>query len=51
LLEIAQHLAAQKAEGKVKLRHDILFAAWTGEEFENRGQNLRYPHKYGRPSH
>jgi Tol biopolymer transport system component len=32
LLEIAQHLAAQRAEGKLALKRDILFAAWTGEE-------------------
>jgi Tol biopolymer transport system component len=37
LLEIAQHLAAQKAAGKLKLRHDILFAAWTGEEMGRLG--------------
>jgi hypothetical protein len=37
LLEIAQHLAAQKAAGKLKLRHDILFAAWTGEELGRQG--------------
>ncbi len=32
LLEIAQHLAAQRAEGRLALKRDILFAAWTGEE-------------------
>jgi len=37
LLEIAQHLAALKAAGKLKLRHDILFAAWTGEELGRLG--------------
>lgn len=37
LLEIAQHLAAQKAAGRLKLRHDLLFAAWTGEELGRLG--------------
>jgi Zn-dependent M28 family amino/carboxypeptidase len=32
MLEIAQHLAAEKAAGRLDLKHDILFAAWTGEE-------------------
>ncbi|NUQ63836.1 MAG: M20/M25/M40 family metallo-hydrolase [Pirellulales bacterium] len=32
LLEIAQHLADRKAAGKLDLRRDILFAAWSGEE-------------------
>lgn len=37
LLEIAQHLAAQKAAGKLRLQHDILFAVWTGEELGRLG--------------
>jgi len=32
LLEIAQYLADQKAQGKLRLLRDILFAAWSGEE-------------------
>lgn len=32
MLEIAQSLASQKRSGKLKLKHDILFAAWSGEE-------------------
>jgi hypothetical protein len=32
LLEIAQHLAAERAAGRLALRRDLLFAAWTGEE-------------------
>ena len=32
LLEIAQYLAQQKKDGKLALKHDILFAAWSGEE-------------------
>lgn len=32
LLEMAQYLAAQKAEGKLDLKRDVMFAAWSGEE-------------------
>ena len=32
MLEIAQYLAGLKKEGKLVLQHDILFAAWSGEE-------------------
>jgi Tol biopolymer transport system component len=32
MLEIAQSLALQKKQGKLSLKHDILFAAWSGEE-------------------
>jgi Tol biopolymer transport system component len=32
LLEIAQYLADLKAKGKLVLKHDLLFAAWSGEE-------------------
>lgn len=32
VLEIAQWLAAQKKEGKVKLTRDVIFATWSGEE-------------------
>jgi Zn-dependent M28 family amino/carboxypeptidase len=32
MLEIAQFLAAQKRSGKLSMKHDILFAAWSGEE-------------------
>ena len=32
MLEIAQSLALQKRQGKLQLNHDILFAAWSGEE-------------------
>ncbi len=32
MLEIAQSLAQQKRSGKLHLEHDILFAAWSGEE-------------------
>ncbi|MCU0706897.1 MAG: M28 family peptidase [Pirellula sp.] len=32
MLEIAQSLALQKKQGKLALKHDVLFAAWSGEE-------------------
>jgi Tol biopolymer transport system component len=32
LLEIAQYFADRKARGALPLKHNILFAAWTGEE-------------------
>lgn len=32
MLEIAQSLAAKKAAGKLPMKHDILFTAWSGEE-------------------
>ena len=32
MIEIAQWLAAQKRDGKLKLTRDVLFAAWSGEE-------------------
>ncbi len=32
LLEIAQYLADLKKRGSLKMNHDILFAAWSGEE-------------------
>ncbi|MCB1229618.1 MAG: M28 family peptidase, partial [Verrucomicrobiae bacterium] len=32
LLEMAQYLAAQKAAGKLALKRDVMFAAWSGEE-------------------
>lgn len=32
VLEIAEYLSNQKEKGKLKLRRDVLFAAWSGEE-------------------
>ena len=32
LLEIAQYLADLKAQGKLALKRDVIFAAWSGEE-------------------
>ena len=39
LIEIAQWLAAQKRDGKVKLSRDVIFAAWSGEELGLLGSN------------
>ena len=32
MLEIAEYIAKLKKEGKTKLKHDIVFAGWSGEE-------------------
>ena len=32
LLEIAEYLADQRKQGRLRLRRDLLFAAWSGEE-------------------
>jgi Tol biopolymer transport system component len=32
MLEIAQSLASQKKAGTLQLKHDVVFAAWSGEE-------------------
>jgi Zn-dependent M28 family amino/carboxypeptidase len=32
LLEIAEHLADRRKQGRLELRRDLLFAAWSGEE-------------------
>lgn len=37
MLEVAQFLAHQKRDGKLKPRRDMLFAAWSGEELGLRG--------------
>ena len=37
LLEIAEDLASRKARGALDLRHDVIFAAWTGEEMGRLG--------------
>lgn len=39
LLEIAQHLAHEMSTGKLKLKRDIIFAAWSGEELGLLGSN------------
>ena len=32
MMELAQHFAARKADGTLKLKRDLLFAGWSGEE-------------------
>lgn len=39
MLEIAQYLAALKAQGKLRSQRDILFVAWSGEELGTLGSN------------
>ncbi len=39
VLEIAQWLAEQKKQGKLTLKRDIIFAAWSGEELGLLGSN------------
>lgn len=39
LLEVAESLASEKATGQLSARHDILFAAWSGEEMGLLGSN------------
>ncbi len=38
-LEVAEYLATQHRDGKLKSRRDILFAAWSGEELGLYGSN------------
>lgn len=52
LLEIAQYLSDQQRSGKLSLQHDVLFAAWSGEELGLLGSNY-FVNQYGgenRPS-
>ena len=39
LLEVAEYLSNQVASGRLQLRRDILFAAWSGEELGLLGSN------------
>jgi Tol biopolymer transport system component len=39
VIEIAQYLADQKRQGKIKLTRDVIFAAWSGEELGLLGSN------------
>ena len=48
MLEIAQYLADQKAKGKLSMKHDILFAAWSGEELGLLGSNYFAAHFNGK---
>jgi Tol biopolymer transport system component len=47
MLEVAQYLATQKREGKILLKHDILFAAWSGEELGLIGSSYFADHYAG----
>ncbi|GEP43306.1 M28 family peptidase [Brevifollis gellanilyticus] len=39
VIEIAQYLADQKKQGKIKLTRDVIFAGWSGEELGLLGSN------------
>jgi hypothetical protein len=39
LLEIAQFLQARKTGGRLGIKHDVIFAAWSGEELGTLGSN------------
>lgn len=39
VIEIAQWLADQKKQGKIKMTRDVIFAAWSGEELGLLGSN------------
>jgi Tol biopolymer transport system component len=39
MLEIAEHLAQRRDAGELALTHDIVFAAWTGEELGRLGSS------------
>lgn len=39
VIEIAQWLAEQKKQGKIKMTRDVIFAAWSGEELGLLGSN------------
>jgi Tol biopolymer transport system component len=46
MLEIAQSMAQLKRAGKVEMKHDILFAAWSGEELGLLGSAYFADHFY-----
>jgi hypothetical protein len=46
MLEIAQSFAQQKQSGKLSLEHDVLFAAWSGEELGLLGSAYFSDHFY-----
>ncbi len=56
MLEIAQYLVAQKKAGKLKMKRDIIFAAWSGEElgligssyFVNQATESKNPHAHSK---
>jgi hypothetical protein len=39
MLEVAEYLADQRALGKLKMKRDVIFAAWSGEELGLLGSN------------
>jgi len=39
MLEIAQYLSDQRERGRLKMKHDVLFGAWSGEELGLLGSN------------
>ena len=39
VLEIAQYLVSEEAQGKLPMKHDLLVAAWSGEELGLLGSN------------
>ena len=39
MLEIAQYLSAAKRSGKLSLKHDVIFAGWSGEELGLHGSH------------
>jgi Tol biopolymer transport system component len=50
VLEIAEYLSSRKADGKLKLRRDVLFAAWSGEELGLLGSD-HFVKSYGQHAH
>ena len=49
LLEIAQYLADQKRRGTLKMKRDLIFATWSGEELGLLGSAHYARHFFGRP--
>lgn len=56
MMEIAQYLVAQKKAGKLKMKRDIIFAAWSGEElgligssyYVNQATKPKNPHAHSK---
>ncbi|MEK7793925.1 MAG: M28 family peptidase [Candidatus Hydrogenedentota bacterium] len=44
LIEIAQYLADQKSQGRLDMRRDIIFGAWSGEELGRIGSDYYVNH-------
>jgi len=47
VMEIAKSLAAQKAAGKLKLKQNVLFSIWSGEEIGLLGSSHYLSHRQG----